>query len=80
MEQNLVHNLLVFYRMYLQLAERRVSFYTGHGVVIVCRSSCYRKKSDPEKESESNDISIHFVEFSNVYYNDGSNNATRSSL
>ena len=31
-----------------------------------------------EKESESNDVLIHFVEFSNVHNSDRSSNATRS--
>ena len=36
--------------------------------------------SSSEKESESNDFLIHFVEFSNVHNSGRSSNATRSNL
>ena len=41
---------------------------------------CNRPFSYSEKESLSNDTSLHFVEFSNVHNSDRSSNATRSSL
>ena len=39
-----------------------------------------RPFSYSKKECGSNDISSHFVEFSNVYNNDRSSNATKSNL
>ena len=40
----------------------------------------HRPFSYSEKESQSNDTLLHFVEFSNVYNSDRSSNATRSNL
>ena len=39
-----------------------------------------RPFSYSEKECQSNDTLLHFVEFSNVHNNDRSSNATRSNL
>ena len=39
-----------------------------------------RPFSYSEKESQSNDTLLHFVEFSNVHNSDRSSNATRSNL
>ena len=39
-----------------------------------------RPFSYSEKESQSNDTSLHFVEFLNVHNSDRSSNATRSNL
>ena len=39
-----------------------------------------RPFSYSEKESQSNNTLLHFIEFSNVHDNDGSSNATRSNL
>ena len=44
------------------------------------QSKEYRLLNLPEKESESNDTLLHFVEFSNVHNCDRSSNATRSNL
>ena len=42
---------------------------------------CFNRPfSYSEKESQSNDTLLHFVEFSNVYNSDRSSNATRSNL
>ena len=43
-------------------------------------SIAYRPFSYSEKESQSNDILLHFVEFSNVHNSDRSSNTTRSNL
>ena len=40
----------------------------------------HRPFSYSEKESQSNDTLLHFVEFSNVHNSDRSSNATRSNL
>ena len=49
---------------------------------MLCGSICdlYGPFSYSEKESQSNDTLLHFVEFSNVYNSDRSSNATRSNL
>ena len=44
------------------------------------RYSCNRFVSCSERESQSNDTLLHFVEFSNVHNSDRSSNATRSNL
>ena len=44
------------------------------------RSGNNRPFSYSEKESQSNDTLLHFVEFSNVHNSDRSSNATRSNL
>ena len=44
------------------------------------KSSAHRPFSYSEKESQSNDTLLHFVEFSNVHNSDRSFNATRSNL
>ena len=41
---------------------------------------CNRPFSYSEKESQSNDTLLHFVEFSNEHNSDRSSNATRSNL
>ena len=46
----------------------------------VCLNSNNRSFSYSKKESGSNDISSHFVEFSNVYNGNRSSNATQSNL
>ena len=40
----------------------------------------YKHFSYSGKESESNDILLHYIEFSNVYNSDRSTDATRSNL
>ena len=51
---------------------------------FVFRSECGKHINRPfsysEKESQSNDTLLHFVEFSNVHNSDRSSNATRSNL
>ena len=44
------------------------------------RQTDNRPSSYSEKESQSNDTLLHFVEFSNVHNTDRSSNATRSNL
>ena len=46
----------------------------------VQRLGMNRPFSYSEKESQSNDTLLHFVEFSNVHNSDRSSNATRSNL
>ena len=60
-------------------------FWKLKGKKLCCSELCFRPNfnrpfSYPEKESQSNDTLLHFVEFSNVHNCDRSSNATRSNL
>ena len=54
----------------------QVCFAISHDVC----DNANRPFSYSEKESQSNDTLLHFVEFSNVHNSDGSSNATQSNL
>ena len=47
---------------------------------LILQTIWTRLFSYSEKESQSNDTLLHFVEFSNVHNSDRSSNATRSNL
>ena len=63
--------------MFSNLYVRKFPHVDNH--MLFC-SGCNRPFSYSEKESQSNDTLLHFVEFSNVHNSDRSSNATRSNL
>ena len=54
--------------------------YNPSSTVLTFLQLINRPFSYSEKESQSNDTLLHFVEFSNVHNSDRSSNATRSNL
>ena len=56
------------------------SMITPHKLNYLEGSQRYRPFSYSQKESQSNDILLQFVEFSNIHNSDRSSNATRSNF
>ena len=58
----------------------RVGIERGVKTGYQCAVTCNRPHSYSIQESQSNDVCMHFVEFSNVHNSDGSSGAIRLNL